>query len=121
MIQLIVGVGLRHTDLSNAFLHPHILLALFVLIASAMAGFRAIATFKDNGIIRKCGHACVHSTGLQFVLGIAALVVLLLGKDDETNSASEVILATAHQANGALVLGAGALLFLWVRRLVPRA
>ncbi len=120
VIQLILGSATRHTNLGPA-LHPHILVAIFVMVAAALAGFRTMGQYKQNKTLRKCGAASVHSTGLQFVLGVAAMIVLLLGKDDPTNTPAEVILATAHQANGALVLGAGTLLFLWVRRLVPKA
>jgi len=120
-VQLLLGGATRHSDLNPAFMHPHTLVAIFVLVAATMVGFRAIANFKDNDTLRKLGHACLHSTGLQFVLGIAAMIVLLLGADDEKNTAAEVVLATAHQANGAIVLGAGTLMFFWVRRLVPKA
>jgi len=120
-VQLLLGGATRHIGVSSPFTHAHILVGLLVLIAAMLAGFRTIGQFKTNGTLRRLGHAAAHSTSLQFLLGIGAFVVLLIGKDDPANSPAEVIFATAHQANGALVLGAGTLLFLWLRRLVPKA
>lgn len=120
ILQLVLGGGVRHSEMHPKFLHTHLLVSVIVLVAAGLAGFRAIGKFKDVTVLRKLGHATVHSIALQFLLGVAALIVLVMGKDDPENTPAEIILATAHQANGALVLGAGTLLFLWVRRLVPK-
>ena len=57
----------------------------------------------------------ISITGIT--LGVAALIPLLARRDDWKTV--EVILATAHQANGAIFLAVVVQLFAWARRLGP--
>jgi hypothetical protein len=61
----------------------------------------------------------VHGVGLQFALGIAALVVVLI-RVDARIPAYEVITTSAHQALGAVLLATTAMLAAWSLRLVPQ-
>ena len=57
--------------------------------------------------------------GLQFALGIGALVVVLIRVDSQI-PAYEVITTSAHQALGAVLLATTAMLAAWCLRLVPQ-
>jgi len=65
--------------------------------------------------LRRGGLFMTIAVTLQMLLGGGALIAIL-ARDGEPYAA-EILLATAHQANGALVLAAAALLFAWTRRL----
>lgn len=114
LVQLALGAAARHFE-HVAFLHSHAGFALFVLIAGMLAAFRAIARHRDEPILRRLGHAALHGLVLQLALGIAALVLVLLNR--ESDPPIEIIITTAHQALGAIVLGSATLLALWSRRL----
>jgi hypothetical protein len=70
------------------------------------------------------GHNVLMAIGLQFLLGWVALVVWYSTKDAVAPTAAElaaatpikpweVIARTAHQANGALVMGSSAVMAVW--------
>lgn len=120
ILQLALGAASRHFNHHPAFLHSHITVAVFLLIAGAMAGMRAKARHADRRPLRPLGAALTHSLGLQFALGLAALWAVLHFKNAEEPPAIKILLATAHQAVGALLLALATLLFVWTRKLVPR-
>jgi len=55
---------------------------------------------------------------VQFALGFAALVATGATSEMQDRPAVDVSLTTAHQAVGALILGAAALLAVWSARLL---
>ncbi len=116
VLQLSMGSAARHLH------HPHILwthvgFAVFVVIFAAMAGFRAISRCKSIPPVRRLGHAVVHSVGLQAILGLVTLMAVLPYQPGKVDSLSAVILATAHQAIGAVLIGCAAMLLVWAMRL----
>jgi cytochrome c oxidase assembly protein subunit 15 len=116
VLQLSMGSAARHLH------HPHILwthvgFAVFVIIFAAMAGFRAIGRCKSIPAVRRLGHAVVHSVGLQAILGLITLMAVLPYQPDKVDSLAAVLLATSHQAIGALLIGAAAMLMVWAIRL----
>ena len=67
--------------------------------------------------VRVLGKGLVHAVGLQLALGIGALVVVLLRVDEKIPS-YEVIVTSAHQALGALILAMTAMLAAFSLRMV---
>ncbi|HVZ93424.1 MAG TPA: hypothetical protein VG797_02835, partial [Phycisphaerales bacterium] len=115
LIQLGLGAAARHFE-HVAFIHSHAGFALFVLIAGLMTAFRAIGKHKDERILRKLGHGTLHTLVLQVLLGVASLVLVLVNRTSDPPS--EVIVTTAHQLVGAMLLGMAVLMFAWTRKLV---
>ena len=119
VFQMILGAGIRHFGLDMPmFLHPHILGAIIIVVLAPMAGFRTKAKHADRPPLKQLGSMVVHTMGLQFVLGGLALWVVIANRDVEEKSAIELVIRTAHQATGALLLAFSALLAAWSLRLI---
>ena len=128
VVQLFLGASYRHLQIppadGNPAVHPawpiwgHIIGAFIVVILAVAAGATASSRGKDFKPLRILGKGLVHGVGLQFALGIAALVVVLIRVDSKI-PAYEVITTSAHQALGAVLLSTAAMLAAWGLRLVP--
>jgi heme A synthase len=127
LVQLFLGASYRHLQIppsdGNPAVHPawpiwgHIFGAFVVLILAVITGAHATSRARDIRPIRFFGKALVHGVGLQFALGIAALVVVLI-RTDARIPAYEVATTSAHQALGALLLASASMLAAWSLRLV---
>jgi hypothetical protein len=71
---------------------------------------------RGNSLLKKLGIILHSLVLLQLLLGGGALVVILINKG-ETHPLYEVLVTSAHQANGALLLGASFATFVFVSRL----
>lgn len=127
ILQLLLGAAFRH------FRHTHILMthiafALLVVLVGTIAGFLAVAASKKpdgtprSGLAGTLGMLGAWSAGLviaQFGLG---WVVFFAGdtRSIEATSTAQALLRTAHQANGAAVLGLLVAMYMVVRALVPK-
>ncbi|MBL8746228.1 MAG: COX15/CtaA family protein [Phycisphaerae bacterium] len=116
VLQLSLGSAARHLH------HPHVLwthvgFAFFVVVLAGLAGFRAIARCKDLPPVRRLGHALVHSVGLQAILGLVTLMAVLPYQPGKVDSLAAVVLATAHQGLGAILIGCASMLMAWAIRL----
>ncbi|MFN5495552.1 MAG: COX15/CtaA family protein [bacterium] len=128
VVQLFLGASYRHLQIppadGNPAVHPawpiwgHIIGAFIVVILAVAAGATASSRGKDFKPLRILGKGLVHGVGLQFALGIAALVVVLIRVDSKI-PAYEVITTSAHQALGAVLLSTAAMLAALCLRLVP--
>jgi cytochrome c oxidase assembly protein subunit 15 len=121
LVQVILGAMYRHhvtpeTPLTGAGL-AHFMLAVFVAGFAVIVGLRAVTEKGAPPVFRRLGGAVLGVVVLQLVLGVAALIPLMARRDDWNTI--EVLLATAHQANGAIFLALVTQLFAWVRRLSP--
>jgi heme A synthase len=127
LVQLFLGASYRHLQIppsdGNPAVHPawpiwgHIFGAFVVLILAVITGAHASSRAGEIRPIRFFGKALVHGVGLQFALGIAALVVVLI-RTDARIPVYEVATTSAHQALGALLLASAAMLAAWSLRLV---
>ncbi len=115
VVQLVFGAILRH--FSNGTL-IHIVMACAVLMLGLFVAVRAFAVYAGEVALRRLGLALMLSLGLQLLLGVGSLVVTGFAKDAPTPPAYEVIVTTAHQANGALLLALSVALALWTQRRV---
>ena len=116
-LQLVLGALVRHTGMTPVL---HICMAVLVALLAGFAGFRAWALAGDLPVLPGLGRFLLGAVGLQLLLGIGALVVTELGRDG-ASPPGRILLPTAHQTLGALILVAATQLLLWSRRLVRPA
>jgi cytochrome c oxidase assembly protein subunit 15 len=127
LIQLGLGAAYRHlgTDLgtsapaANHALLGHIVMAVVVAIMGMFVGLRASSMEGRDSVFVWLGRTLLISIGLQILLGIAAVAAVMMRPEAGTTAdvpASEVLLTSAHQANGALLLALSLLLVVWYRR-----
>lgn len=129
VVQLVLGACYRHLTIPPQgdfpgssptwALHLHITLAAVIMVVALLAGFRAKALGRDEGvpIVPALGRSVHIVVGVQILLGILAFVAVSLRRSAEI-PAWEVIVTTAHQAAGAILLGLAALLMAWSHRLI---
>ncbi|MHC5115232.1 MAG: COX15/CtaA family protein [Planctomycetota bacterium] len=121
LFQLVFGAMYRHMQTPEEILpwpaHAHLTGAALVAVAGFLAGLRAWAKYPDHPVLKRMGMTMNVLLALQIILGFAALMAVIVGRESETPPPAEVILATAHQANGALLLAVATQLFFWVRRI----
>jgi cytochrome c oxidase assembly protein subunit 15 len=117
LLQLIFGAMYRHFRDQHS-LWTHIGFSVLVVILAAGAGFMAIAITGRYGgagpILRRLGTAALVVVLLQFLLGWAAFIGG--GTEPQAPSIGAALIRTAHQANGALLLGVATALFFWTQR-----
>ena len=86
-----------------------------VAVVGAIAGLRAWALREDAPVLRRLGLAVIVVLAAQLLLGLAALIPIMARRADWRTVG--VVLATAHQANGAILLALSVQLVAWTRRL----
>jgi hypothetical protein len=96
----------------------HITGAVLVVVFATMAGLRAWGLYPDVAPIRRTGLILLGLTGLQVVLGLCALVAVGMTEGVTPRPTWDVVLTTAHQAVGALVLAAAVALTTLSHRLL---
>jgi cytochrome c oxidase assembly protein subunit 15 len=132
-LQLILGATYRHLDQMHA-LWTHAGFSLVVAVMAMIAGFMLRARPATDPAIsrwtRSLGSALLAVVVAQFVMGWIALLAILTSGGrgepvmyDQLGSAPAIdvlkaLIATAHQANGALLLALGTLAMTFSRRLV---
>lgn len=129
LVQLFLGASYRHLQIPPhdgvAAVHPawpiwgHIAGAFAVLVLTVITGAHASSRARELKPVRVFGKGLIHAVGLQFALGIGALVVVLI-RVDEQIPAYEVLVTSAHQALGAILLATAAMLAAWSLKLVAR-
>jgi cytochrome c oxidase assembly protein subunit 15 len=112
VVQLVLGAVQRHLA---AGLVIHITLAFVVAGLAIAAGTRAWGFHADLVPLRRSGLFLAAAAAVQFGLGFTAFVVTAA---TPSGSGWDVVVSTAHQATGALLLGCAVALALWHRRLV---
>jgi cytochrome c oxidase assembly protein subunit 15 len=127
VVQLFLGASYRHLQIppadGNAAVHPawpiwgHVIGAFVVVILAVVAGAHASSRAREIRPVRILGKGLVHAIGLQFALGLAALVVVLI-RTDARIPIYEVLVTSAHQAFGAVLLASAAMLAAWSLRTV---
>ena len=119
LVQLFLGASYRHLQVPphDGFpaQHPswpiwfHIAGAIVVLVLAVITGALAGSRARNIKPVRILGKGLVHAVGLQVALGVGALVVVLI-RVDEKIPGYEVLVTSAHQALGALLLAMTAML-----------
>jgi cytochrome c oxidase assembly protein subunit 15 len=123
-VQLILGACYRHlsTDpevplgVLHGVLAFHIALALLILGWIVVQGVRQRVRHGDHRAIRTLGTALLLAVCAQVTLGVLALVAVIGRGPADPIPAWEVVVTTAHQATGALLIVLAALSAAWIAR-----
>jgi cytochrome c oxidase assembly protein subunit 15 len=129
VLQIALGSVFRHLQpepgvspsMLLSLLHGHSFGgAMLTLVLALFCGLRAWGLYAEQDAVRRSGVALIYITILQVALGIAAFIVVPRGprEADAVIPVVEVVLTTAHQANGAILLATAAALLAWERRLL---
>jgi len=113
LVQLFLGALVRHFAWGVSL---HVSLALIVAGLGMAAGFRAFAIHQQHAVLRRLGILLLAAFPIQIVLGVFALVVTSVAATGP--GWLDVLVATAHQALGALILAASVSLACWSHRLL---
>lgn len=120
LIHLALGVCYRHLRTWHEppawALHGHLTMAVVVTVLLVIVSLRAISLYPDQPKLAKLGKAILGLLGLQFLLGFGALAAVMVWREPPLPTLG-VVVSTAHQTVGALVLAHVALLAAWERRL----
>jgi len=118
LVQLLFGAMYRHFKTAEQVLpwpaHAHLAFSVVVLLIAIAAGARLWGRYAGDHALRRTGAAILILIALQFILGFAALLTVLAWKGEPYTA--QVLMTTAHQVNGALLLVAALQGALWVRR-----
>ncbi len=117
IVQLVLGAILRHI---TGGLLIHISMAVIVLVVAHVCGIRACVRPAAPPFVPRLGRILLVLTGIQAALGLAALIAVGLWSAEPRRPATEVVLATAHQGAGAVLLACAVVLMLWAWRLRER-
>jgi cytochrome c oxidase assembly protein subunit 15 len=109
LVQLILGAAQRHF---GALLTVHIAIGAAVVAPAALhVGFRSWGATEGHRVLRRSGLVLAVAVCLQVVLGFATF---LAGRAAAGSApAAEVLLETAHQGFGAVLLGLAVVLLCW--------
>lgn len=116
-LQLIFGAMYRHTRSGHA-LWSHVGFSMVVVVAVALAGMIAAGLRSDHPqgtVLRRTATLSIACLVLQFCLGW--VVFLVGGRELEPTSLGQALLRSAHQVNGAALLGFVTCLAVFSRRL----
>ncbi len=94
----------------------HIGVASVIAILAVFMAARANGFYSDQYYIKRFAGIMVLLTGLQIILGLAALIATLLHVPEQPYTVIETLLPTAHQAAGAALLAITVGLHLWMWR-----
>ncbi len=118
IVQILLGALQRH--LANGLM-IHITMAMFVLIVAIAAGARSWGFYAEQPILKRLGRAVIHVVSFQILLGIGAVISRSMLESSGSPTPVSVIIRTAHQATGAILLAYSVLLMLWTRKLLAPA
>ena len=132
VLQLTLGTWFRHIQplpdippgLRMGLLHGHSFVgSLLVLALVLFCGVRAWGLYANQRTIKRVGKGMVHTVGLQVLLGIASFIIVPTEArpQGEAIPTLEVVVTTAHQAVGAILLAMAVMYAVWVRRLLTEA
>lgn len=117
-VQIVLGALLRHpgAGLAAEFTAVHVTGAFFV-VGLVLAVFVLIEKYFDtHSIVRRTSWVLLGAMGLQFALGLAALLVMLYDGSGPGGYTARVVLTVAHLVVGALLFGASVVMALLVAR-----
>lgn len=117
-LQIVLGALLRHSGggVSPGFTAVHVTGA-FVVVGLVLAVFVvAEKHYDDVPAVRRAAWGLFGAMGLQFALGLAALLVMLYAEPQTGLSLFSVLLTVAHLVVGALLFGTSIVTTLLVAR-----
>jgi hypothetical protein len=114
--QLILGAAQRHFML---LLIVHIMLGVAAVAPLALlVGVRAWGLNREQRLMQRLGLMLLVAIAVQLVLGLAAFVVTGAVSDGGLSRGYDLVISTAHQWFGAVLLALAVLLSAWTCRLL---
>ena len=115
-LQIVLGALLRHSGggVSPGFVAIHVSGAFFVVGLVIAVFVVAEKHFDAISVVRRAVWSLVGAMALQFVLGLAALLVMLYAEPQTPLSLVSVLLTVAHLVVGALLFGTSIVVTLFV-------
>lgn len=117
LAQLVLGALLRHYQWG---MEIHVGFAVAVLAVVGLLAIRTWSLYDGLPIIGQLGQTVLIVLLIQLALGGAALLAVLGESGVAQPGPLQVLITTAHQTTGALLLGLTVCLGLWLRRLAAR-
>jgi len=112
--QLVLGASQRHF---SALLLAHVFNGLAVVMPLALSlGLRVFALGERQPWLSRLGLGLVIAVSVQVLLGFGALVATLAGDAGSRAASWDLVIATAHQWFGALLLATAVVLVCWTFR-----
>ena len=125
IVQLALGALYRHLrrELKNPpeplhLLYTHMVVALLVTVLILIVAGRAWSVHRDRPVLPVLGKVVLCLVGGQLMLGVSATIAVWARSAEAPVPVIEVVVTTAHQATGALLLAMATLMMLWTRRLL---
>jgi cytochrome c oxidase assembly protein subunit 15 len=115
LLQLTLGAVQRH--LAHGLM-IHLALAFVVAGLAAAVGTRAWGFHPDQPVLQRAGKMLLAVTALQLVLGFGAFVVVGGLPTGAVTGGWNIVVRTAHQGTGAILLATAVACAVWTRRLV---
>jgi len=122
--QLVLGALYRHlnaspavpTGLGHGLLGLHVLLACVIAVVVVMAGLRMMGLRERSPVLPRLGISLKAVLGVQFLLGVGAMLAVLTRGGEGDIPAVEVMVTTAHQTIGAVFLALAVAGAMWMWR-----
>ena len=112
--QLVLGASQRHF---RALLLAHVFTGLAIVLPLALSlGLRVFALGERQPRLARLGLGLVCAVSVQVLLGFGALVVTLAGQAGALSASWDLVITTAHQWFGAVLLATAVVLVCWTFR-----
>ena len=118
LIQLVLGAIQRHLEKGLLF---HVGFAVVVLALAVSYGARLAGGYREQPLQKRLGKWLTAIVVIQVMLGVLALFAVDSFVPGAPRTGWEVLLTTAHQAGGAILLGFAVMSALWSRKLLTEA
>ena len=96
----------------------HIAFAVVVLALALLHGSRLWGLYEGQPLLHRLGRLVITVAAVQVSLGILAFFAIQFRVEGVPRPAWDVLLTTAHQACGSVLLGCSVMGALWSRRLL---
>jgi cytochrome c oxidase assembly protein subunit 15 len=118
IVQLVLGASQRHFQ---ELLLVHMVLGLALVAPLALfLGLRAWGLNRGLPFLQRLGLILVSAVAVQVLLGVGALIVTAAADAGALSREFDLVIATAHQWFGAILLATAVVLFCWNFKLLGR-
>lgn len=115
LVQVLLGAIQR--QLAKGLL-VHVTFAVVVLALALVHGARLWGLYSEQPLLQRIGTALTVAAAVQVALGILAFFAVQARAPGGARAVSDVLLTTAHQAWGSVLLGCAVMAALWTHRLL---
>ena len=115
LVQLLLGAIQR--QLAKGLL-LHVTFAVVVLALTLLQGTRLWGLYREQPLLQRIGTALMVTSGTQVALGILAFFAVQARSPGVPRAVWDVLVTTAHQGWGSVLLGCAVMGALWTHRLL---